>query len=79
MDSRSDRFGRSLQDVFDDGVGVDALGFTLEVEQDAVAQGGQGDVSHVVDGDGVAAVEQRADLAGQEHGLDAGRRRGEGG
>src|SRR4029079_6706876 len=58
-------FGR-LQDLFDDRVGLDALGFAFEVEDQAVAQRGRRDVADVVDRDRVAALEQCADLRGED-------------
>src|SRR5687768_14430375 len=48
--------------VVDDRVGVDPLGLALEVEQDAVAQRRVGDVAQVVDRDGEAILQERADL-----------------
>ena len=51
-----------------------ALGLALEVEDHAVAQRRRRDVADVVDRDRVAALEQRADLGGEDHRLQAARR-----
>src|SRR3954469_2450716 len=66
---------RGLEDLADDRVGPDALGLALEVHDHAVAQRGRRDVADVVDRHSVAALEQRADLGGEDDRLQAARRR----
>src|SRR5688572_17673021 len=65
---------QELQDLLEDLVRLDTLGLALEVEQHAMAQGRQRRGLHVLERDGEATLEQRADLRRQEHGLRAARR-----
>ncbi len=64
------RLGQHLGDHL---VGGQALGLALEVEDDTVAQGGAGEVAHVLEGDVEAAFQQRADLRRQDDRLRAAR------
>ena len=50
-------------------VWLDALGLGLEVHDDAVPQGRQADAADVLEADVVAAVQQGADLGGQDQRL----------
>src|SRR4029077_9425565 len=64
-------FGDAVEDLEQDVVGIDSLGLGLEVQEDAMAQAGQIDAAQVLETDVVPAVEQGADLGGQDQGLDA--------
>src|SRR5882762_1619040 len=56
--------GNRLQQVIDDAAAVDAFGLGVEVGDEAVPQDRMRERLHVVDADRVAAIEQRARLAG---------------
>src|SRR5262245_23065890 len=70
-------FRQVLHDLAKHVVGLDALGLALEVEEHAVPERGQRYHAHVVDRGGEAALEQGADLGGEQQRLGAARRRAE--
>jgi hypothetical protein len=63
----------SVEDVLEDVVGAEAFGFAFEVQQQAVAQGGDGGFLDVVEADVVAAVEHGVHLCGERDRLGAAR------
>src|SRR5438477_8073550 len=65
--------GRVLQYSFNDGIGIDALGFPFEVQQYPVTQGAVGDGADIFARNVHAVLEQRADFSSDNQGLSAAR------
>ena len=55
-----------LENLGDDVVGSDALGLGLEIQDEAMAQGGGRDRLDVIEADVESALDQGADLAGED-------------
>src|SRR5579864_1401816 len=59
------RLGFPFEQAFQDGVGVKALGFSVEIEQNAMAQDWPGQLADVLIGDVYAVTHQSARFSGQ--------------